>query len=161
MHYGGFRSWRGWQSQFHDIIPCDLLQRFRKKNGGVTPLRRSAISALYDLAYHKGCNVAQNANNKISCYKPLLSGQKVFSPVLKPNHFQRTKSCDDRKAMISYLEKNTTLVLLRSAGCLRPANKEGVRQEIQPHSVSFTPLYFHRTFAAWLRPVPVSRCPLG
>ena len=62
-----------------------------KKNGGLPAPRQSALLALYGLnnnfAYHKGYDVAQNANNKISCHKSLLSGPKVFSPAIKPNHF--------------------------------------------------------------------------
>lgn len=52
---------------------------FVKKRRGRNPLRRSAL---------------------------FLSGAKVFGPVVKPNHFQCAKSCDDRMAMISYLSQS-------------------------------------------------------
>ena len=83
---------------------------FVKKRRGRNPLRRSALSALYDLndafAHEEAKDAAQYVNKNVNYHKPLLSGPKVFGPVVKPNHFPCAKSCDDRMAMISYLSQS-------------------------------------------------------
>ena len=69
-------------------FPCELPPSLRqKKRRGLYP---SGDQCFLRFIFHK----------------PLLSGPKVFSPVLKPNHFQYAKSCDDRTAMISYLAQS-------------------------------------------------------
>lgn len=77
-------------AQSYNGFPSNHPEEETKKRGAGAP-RQLALLALYGLnnnfTYHKRYYVAQNANNKISCHKSLLSGPKVFDPVVKSNCF--------------------------------------------------------------------------